>query len=93
MPKLPNSLSLQYPKKEVCDEVDFLHADKNESAPQIDTMIFDGDGKIFHKFPKWQTMSLQYLKKEVGDEVNFVQAGKHQSFLQVDINFLGIKVS
>ena len=52
MPKLPNSLSLQYPKKEVCDEVDFLHADKNESVPQIDTMIFDGDGEIFHKFPE-----------------------------------------
>ena len=43
---------LQYLKKEVSDEVDFLHADKHESFLQIDTMIFDGDGQAFPKFPK-----------------------------------------
>ena len=45
------SLSLQYLKKEVSDEVDFLHADKNENYLQIDTMIFDGDCQPFPKFP------------------------------------------
>ena len=30
---------LQYLKKEVSDEVDFLHVDKHESWLQIDTMI------------------------------------------------------
>ena len=41
------AISLQYLKKEVSDEVDFLHADKHESFLQINTMIFDGDGRIF----------------------------------------------
>ena len=34
--------SLQYLKKEVSDEVDFLHADKHESLLEIDTMILMG---------------------------------------------------
>ena len=46
------AISLQYLKKEVSDEVDFLHADKHESFLQIDTMIFDGDGQAFPKLPK-----------------------------------------
>ena len=41
------TISLQYFKKEVSDEVDFLHADKNESFLQVDTMIFDGNGQAF----------------------------------------------
>ena len=46
------AISLQYLKKEVSDEVDFLHADKHESFLQIDTMIFDGHDQVFPKFPK-----------------------------------------
>ena len=34
------AISLQHLKKEVSDEVDFLHADKHESLLQIDTKIF-----------------------------------------------------
>ena len=34
------SISLQHFKKEVSDEVDFLHADKHDSLLQIDTKIF-----------------------------------------------------
>ena len=34
------AISLQYLKKEVSDEVDFLHENKHESCLQIDTMIF-----------------------------------------------------
>ena len=45
-------ISLQYLKKEVSDEVDFLHAEKDESYLQIGIMIFDGDGQAFPKFPK-----------------------------------------
>ena len=59
------AISLQYLKKEVSDVVHFLHADKHESLPQIDTMI--SIGMIKHsqssqiaKFP----MFLWYLKKE-----------------------------
>ena len=36
------TFSLQYLKKEVSDEVNFLHADKHESLLQIDTMILMG---------------------------------------------------
>ena len=46
------AISLQYLKKEVSDEVDFLHADKHERFLQIDTKIFDGDGQAFPNFPK-----------------------------------------
>ena len=48
------AISLQYPKKEVCDKVDFLVADKHKSFLQIDTMISDGDGQAFPKSPKYQ---------------------------------------
>ena len=46
------ALSLQYHTKEVRDEVDILHANKYESFLQVDTMIFDGNGQAFPKFPK-----------------------------------------
>ena len=39
-------------KKEVSDEVDCLHADKDERYLQIDTIIFGGDDQAFLKFPK-----------------------------------------
>ena len=45
------SISLQYHKKKVSDEVDLLHAYKYESFLQIDNMIFDGDGQAFPEFP------------------------------------------
>ena len=41
------AIFLSYLKKEVSDEVDFLHADKHESFLQIDTMIFDVDDQTF----------------------------------------------
>ena len=86
-------ISLQYCKKEVSDEVDFLHTDKHKNFLKIDTMIFDGDGQAFPKFPKLEfAMSLQDLKKEVRDEVDFLHADKHKSVLYVDFNTLSIKV-
>ena len=45
------AISLQYLKKELSDEVDFLHADKHESLLQIDIMILMGGGQAFPKFP------------------------------------------
>ena len=44
--------SLKYLKKEVSNEVDFLHADKHESFLQTDTITFGEDGQAFPKFPK-----------------------------------------
>ena len=73
------AISFQYRKKEVSDEVDFLHTDKHGNFLKIDTMIFDGDDQAFPKFPKLQfAMSLQYLKNEVTDEVDFLHADKHK---------------
>ena len=42
-------ISLQYLRKDVSDEVDFLYADKHKGVLQIDTMILI---KAFLKFPK-----------------------------------------
>ena len=66
------AISLQYLKKDVNDEVDFLHADKPKGLLQIDIMIFDGDSQAFPNFQNSKfSMSLQYLKKNVRDEVDF----------------------
>ena len=40
------------------DEVDFLHADRDENNLQTDTMIFDGDGQAFPKFPRQQVCNI-----------------------------------
>ena len=73
------AMSLQYVKKEVKDEVDFLHADKHQGFLQVD---FNTLGiKVSHKFmlslfvgiskhsqitqSNKFPISLQYLKKEV----------------------------
>ena len=88
------AISLQYLKKELSDEVDFLHADKHESLLQIDSMILIG--MVNHSQNSQNSkfaISLQYLTKEVKDEVDFLYADKHQSFLKVYFNTLGIKVS
>ena len=40
MPKVLKIKSiLQYPKKEVTEKVDFLHADKHQSLLQVDTIF------------------------------------------------------
>ena len=46
------AIFLQYLKKDMSDEVYFLHTDKLESFLQIDTMIFDRDAQAFPKFTK-----------------------------------------
>ena len=74
-------ISLQYRRKEVCDEVDSLHADKHESLLQIDAMILMG--MIKHSQSSQNSkfaISLLYLKEEVRDEVDFSHADKHQSW-------------
>ena len=46
------AISLQYLKKKVTEEADFLQVDKHESFLQTNSMVFDGDGQAFPKFPK-----------------------------------------
>ena len=64
------------------DEVDFLHAKKDTSLPQIDTMILMGMGQHSQSS---QIASLQCLynisKKEVRVEVFFFACGKISKFL------------
>ena len=60
-------------------EVNFLHASKRESLPQIDTMIMMG--MIKHSKSSQNSkfaISLQYLRKDVSDEVEYLHADKHQ---------------
>ena len=60
------AISLQYFKKELSDEVGFLHADKQESLLQIDTMILMGMVKHSQSSQNSKfAMSLQYLKKKL----------------------------
>ena len=66
------AISLQYLKRQVNDEVDFLHAGKHENLLQINTMILMEMVKYFQSSQNSKfTMSVQHLKKEVRDEVDF----------------------
>ena len=88
------AVSLQYLKKELIDEVDFLHADTHESLPQIDSMILMGMVKHSQSSQNSEfAISLQYLKKEVEGEVDFLHVDKHRNSLKVYFNTLGIKIS
>ena len=80
------AIFLQYLKKELSDEVDFLHADKHESLLQIDSMILlemvkHSQSSQNSKF----AMPLQYRKKEIKDAVDFLHADEHQSFLIMNL--------
>ena len=49
---------LQYLKKELSYEVNALHADKHKSLLQVDSIIFDGFGQTYPKYPGTFSMSL-----------------------------------
>ena len=49
---------MQYHKKEMSDDVDFLYANSDENYLQSDTMTFDGNGQAFLKFPKYQVCNV-----------------------------------
>ena len=88
------AISLQYRKKEVNDEVDFLYTGKHENLLQIDTMILVGMVKHLQSSQNSKfAMSLQYLKKQGRYEVDFLHADKHHIGLQVYFNTLSTKVS
>ena len=85
------AMSLQYLKKEVRDEVDFLHADKHQSFLQVDfnTLGIKVSGKVMPSLligmikhsqstqSNKFAISLQYLKKEVRNGVYFLHVDKH----------------
>ena len=83
------AISLQYLKKDVSDELDFLHADKHKGLLQIDTMTLMEICRHYQKSQNNEfSMHLQYFKKEFRDEVDFLH--KLQSFLQFDFNTLAM---
>ena len=65
-------ISLQYLKREVNDDVDFLHAGKHENLRQIEAMILMDMVKHFQssQYNRF-TMYVQYLKKEDSDDAAF----------------------
>ena len=85
LPKSKFVMSLQHLRKEVRDEVNFLHADKHQNFPQVDFNILDIKvsykvilsllmGRIKHSQITQSNkfaMSLQYLKKKLGMEFIF----------------------
>ena len=84
---------MQYLKKELSGEINFLHEDKHESLLQIDSIILIGMVKHSRSSQNSEfSMSLQYLKKVVKDKVDFFHADKfpkglfqhfrHQNLLQ-----------
>ena len=84
------AISMQYLRKEVINEVDFLHEGRHGNFLQIDAIILMGMVKHFQSSQNSKfAMSLQYLKKEVRDEGYFLHEDKHQS----DFNTLDTKIS
>ena len=52
------TVSLQYLKKELSSKVDVLHTDKHESILQVDSIIFDGFGQAYPRYPDKFVISL-----------------------------------
>ena len=100
-PKSKFVMPLQYLRKKVRDEFDFLHADKHQSFLQVDFNILGIKvsykvilsllmGRIKHSQSAQSNkfaISLQYLKKKLGMEFIFLHAEKHQSFYKLALSF------
>ena len=96
------TMSLQYLRKEVRDEFDFLHVDKHHSFLQVDFNILGIKdackvilslrlGMIKHSQSTQINnfaIFLQYLKKEARKRVHCLLADEHQSFYKVGLLFL-----
>ena len=67
------AISLQYLKKKVNDEVDFLHADKNESLVQIDTMILMGIVKHSQSSQNSKFCTISQKKSKKSSSSKFLQ--------------------
>ena len=86
------TISLQYLREDVKDEVDFLPADKRQRFLQIDSIILGVCVCVVRHAQIIQNnefaISLEYLKKEVNDEADYLHADKHESLLQIDAMIL-----
>ena len=90
------AMSLQYLKKEVRGEVDFLYADKHQNFLQVEfnTLGIKVSYKVILSLligmikHSQITQSNKYLKKEVRDEFRYLHRDKHQSFYKLALSFL-----
>ena len=79
---------MQYLKKEVNDEVDFLHVDKHESLLQIDAIILVEMVKHFQSSQNSKfAMSLQYPKKKLEVKLIFCMQINIKGFLKLILSF------
>ena len=96
-PKSKFVMSLQYLRKEVRDEVDFLHVDKHQSFLQVDFNILGIKvsykvvlsllmGRIKHS-QSAQSNKFTISPKKVKNGVHFLHAGKYQSFYKLALSF------
>ena len=94
-------MSLQYLKKEVTDEVDFLRADKYQSFLKVYSnplgikvsykvdIIIDGYDQVFSKYSKQQVYNIFTIsQKGVRNGSQFWHADKRQSFYKLVLSFL-----
>ena len=63
------AVSWQYLTKELSYKFNVLHAHRHKSLLQVDTIVFDGLGYPFSKYPGKFAISLWHLKKNVREEV------------------------
>ena len=82
------TLSLQYLKKEVRNEVHFLHADKHQSFPLVYIIIFGWFGQAFAKYTKYQVSNILEMLF-FGMCIDLLS---QVDFLHADTNFGKVKV-
>ena len=84
------AMSLQCLKKEVRDEVDFLHADNRQSVSHVDFKILDTNvsykvilsllTSMLKHSQSNEIIKFANLKKEVWNGVHYLHEDKYQSF-------------
>ena len=66
------AIFLQYLKKEMSDEVDFLHADNSQTFQQVDNIFSDRFGLACLKFSDKFAIPLHFRNREVKNILIFV---------------------
>ena len=90
------AISLQYIKKNMKGEVDFLPAGKPQKFLQIDTIILGVCSQACSNFPKKTSLLFLCNILRENDEVMkliFLHVDKHESLLQIDITIGMVKYS
>ena len=85
------AISLQNIKKEMGDEIGFLHVDKEKNFLQNDTMIFDADKRLWSNIPKVAQISgLQCLYNISKNKSDMTLIFNMQKDIKVSYKFISI---